>query len=240
MKRIKVVVSFSGGKDSCFALYKILKMRRYKVVCLLNFISEEFNRVHFHGATASLLRFQARALNLAILQKKTSRKNYEKKFLETLRLLKRKGIEAAVFGNIYLQEHKEWIEKMCKKVGLVSIEPLWRRNRKKLLREFVDAGFKTCVTSTQGNLLGKEWLGRVIDRKFINDLAKVKNVDICGENGEYHTFVFDGPIFKKRIKIAYGVKIKRDNHWFLDIKNMRQKIEHKFNVRKEVERNHSI
>jgi uncharacterized protein (TIGR00290 family) len=125
-----------------------------------------------------------------------------------------------VFGDIYLDEHREWVERVCGELGIEAVEPLWDRNTESILTGFIDAGFEAIIVSAQARLIDEEWIGRRVDRDFMNYL-KAKNIDLCGENGEYHTLVVNGPLFKRRIEVTEGVTIKRDNYWFLDTRQYR-------------------
>jgi len=231
MSKGKVASSWSGGKDSCLACYRALR-QGYQVKYLLNFISEEFKRVSFHGIKDDLLQLQAKTIGIDLFQRETTGEDYEQRFIDSVKILKSKGIESLVCGDIHLAGCKEWVEKSCLKAGVVAIEPLWGSEPKHLLREFVDKGFKTIVVSCQSKLLGKEWIGRTIDNNFIDDLKKQGDIDLCGENGEFHTFVIDGPIFKKRINIIKSDVVLINGYWFLDIQ--------KFNLKERRESAESI
>jgi len=123
----------------------------------------------------------------------------------------------SIFGDIHLQHCLDWANKICSEISLKCIEPLWAQNPEYLINEFVDLGFEAVIVSTQANLLGEEWIGRKIDKNFISELKEKEGIDLCGENGEFHTFVTYGPMFKKRIDIVKSRKIYRDGFWFLDI-----------------------
>jgi uncharacterized protein (TIGR00290 family) len=112
---------------------------------------------------------------------------------------------------------REWADKVCASLGVQSIEPLCGRGSEEILLDFIESGFEAVVVATQANLLNKEWLGRKLDKSFLKDIKRLKNIDVCGENGEYHTLVIDGPIFKKRIDISKFQKVLRNGYWFLDI-----------------------
>jgi uncharacterized protein (TIGR00290 family) len=208
------IASWSGGKDSCFACYLALG-QGYKISHLVNFISQEFKRVSFHGTEARLIQLQSQSLGIPLLQKETTPDGYEQEFKEAVRSLLPNGIKGMVFGDIYLDEHREWVERVCGDLGIEAIEPLWNKSTEKIFTDFVDAGFEAVVVSAQARLIDEEWLGRRVDRNFMEYL-KAKNVDLCGENGEYHTLVVNGPLFKRRIEITESRTISRDNYWFLD------------------------
>ncbi len=208
------ISSWSGGKDSCLACYRALN-EGYEISHLVNFISQEFKRVSFHGTESRLIQMQSRAIDIPLFQKETTPDGYEKEFKEAVRSLLPQGIEGMVFGDIYLDEHREWVERVCGELGIEAIEPLWGGSTENILTDFIDAGFEAIVVGAQARLIDQEWLGRRVDGDFMNYL-KSKNIDLCGENGEYHTLVVNGPLFKRRIEVTESRTIKRDNYWFLD------------------------
>jgi diphthine-ammonia ligase len=133
--------------------------------------------------------------------------------------LKNQGISAGVFGDIDFNEHRIWIDRVCSDMGIKPYYPLWEENQNKLLMDFIKAGFVSVVVATRADLLGEEWLGRKIDLKFLEDLGRLKDITPCGEAGEYHSLVIDGPLFKKRLEITGTEKIFKDKHWFLKIED---------------------
>jgi len=216
MQEKSTACSWSSGKDSCLALYKALQAG-YQIKYLFNFISHEYNRVSFHGTKDKLVHLQSEAIGIPLIQRETTRDNYEEVFRKTLRELKDKNINQIVRGDIHLQDLQDWVENICKSEGMDVISPLWEKSVEGLLKEFVGCGFKAIVTSAQDNKLDQNWIGRIIDEDFISELKVINNVDLCGENGEYHSFVFDGPIFSKRIDITKRDKVLINGYWFLDI-----------------------
>ena len=212
------IVAWSGGKDSCLACYAAVR-QGYAIAHLANFISQEYGRVRFHGIKAELIRAQALAVGLPLLQKETVAEDYEAGFKEGIRSLLSDRIGGLVFGDIHLQHSWEWAERVSRELGLQVVEPLWGRSTEEILLDFINSGFHALVVSTQANLLGEEWVGRPIDLAFLNDLKERGGVDLCGENGEYHTFVLDGPIFRERVTILEAGKVLRDGYWFLDIRD---------------------
>ena len=213
------ISSWSGGKDSCFACYRALN-EGYEISHLANFISQEFKRVSFHGTESRLIQLQSQAIGIPVLQKETTPNGYEQEFKEAVRSLLPEGIKGMVFGDIYLQEHRDWVERVCGELGIEAVEPLWGKSSEEVLTGFIDAGFEAVIVSAQARLIDEEWIGRWVDRDFMNYL-KAKNVELCGENGEYHTLVLNGPLFKRRIGVTEGVTIKRENYWFLDTRQYR-------------------
>lgn len=213
---MKAFCSWSGGKDCCLSLYKVLK-KDIEVKYLLNMVSENGKDSRSHGLSARLLKLQAKAMGIPMVQRKTTRKSYETEFKKVLSEFKKKNIRIGIFGDIDLQVHRDWVEKVCKETGITPVLPLWEIKRKKLIAEFINAGFETVVVSTDKNFLGKEWLGRLVDKNFVTDLETLGNIDLCGEKGEYHTFVYDGPIFKNPVEYSFGKKQMQGKRWFLEI-----------------------
>jgi diphthine-ammonia ligase len=208
------ISSWSGGKDSCLAAYLALG-QGYKISHLVNFISREFKRVSFHGTEARMIQLQSRAVGIPLRQKQTTWEGYEPEFKEAVRRLLPRGIEGMVFGDIYLDEHKEWVERVCGELGITAIEPLWGKDTEKVFTDFIKAGFEAVIVSASDELIDKGWVGQRLDRKFLAYL-KTRNVDLCGEKGEYHTLVVNGPLFKRSIEITESRTIHRDNRWLLD------------------------
>jgi diphthine-ammonia ligase len=207
--------SWSGGKDSCLACWKAIS-QGLKVNHLLNFIHADSTKAMSHGLDSKLLALQAQAMGLPILQQKVTWETYEAGFKDALEKLKLKGITGLVTGDIYLQEHKDWIDRVCGEVGIKALLPLWEIDSPTLLTDFIEAGFKAIIVSVKSKFLGKEWLGRQVDKKLASELGQI-GVDVCGEAGEFHTFVYDGPAFKKPVKIGKAVPVARNDHWTLDI-----------------------
>ena len=214
--KLKAFCSWSGGKESALSFYRA-KRAGIHIACLLNMISEDGKYSRSHGVDSKLLRLQAEAIDVPIVQRTTTWETYEEEFKKALSDFKEKQIRAGVFGDIDLQEHRDWVERICNDSDLKAILPLWNEERERLFEEFVDLGFKAIIVTTQSELLGKEWLGRTIDKQLLNKLKETKDVDLCGEKGEYHTFVYDGPIFKKPIEFVIGNKTLIDKHWFLEL-----------------------
>lgn len=219
--KMNIISSWSGGKDSCFACYKAMESG-HRVKYLLNFVSKEHRRCCFHGIKADLLSLQTRTIGIPLYQKGVSdnMKEYEAEFKEAVTQLKSAGISGMAFGDIYLDEHREWVARVCRELEIVPVEPLWDISPEKIALDFVSAGFKSVVVSCKADILGEDFIGRLFDKDLIQYLIE-RNICPCGENGEFHTFVIDGPIFKNRINITESRKILKEGfweHWFLDIK----------------------
>ncbi len=212
---MKVVASWSGGKESCLSCYKAIS-DGFEVSYILNMISKD-GRTRSHGLDQKLIVVQSQSIGIPVIQRSTTWNTYEEEFKAAIYELKRMGVSSVVFGDIHVQEHKDWVDMVCEELDINSIVPLWNRATRDILTEFIDAGFRAIVVRLRADLLGEEWLGREIDRSFVNDLAKVGKVDLCGELGEYHTFVYDGPIFKRPLKLVKGAKVLRNGYWSLDI-----------------------
>jgi len=218
---LAAVSSWSGGKDSCLACYKAIQ-NGYKIKHLLNFVSRESGRGCFHGIEKDLIKLQTELIGIPLTQKEVTAdmKEYEKEFKQAVSEFRDKGIGKMVFGDIYLGEHKDWVERVCKEVGIAPIEPLWAMDPFGVAEEFVDAGFKSIVVSCQADKFGKDFVGRLVDKDLINEL-KSRSICPCGENGEFHTFVIDGPMFKRPINILKSEPVLKQGfwkYWFLDIK----------------------
>jgi len=207
--------SWSGGKDSCLAYWKAIS-QGLKVSHLLNCINQDSTKSMSHGLDRKLIALQAQAMGLPILQQKVTWETYEAGFKDALEKLKLKGITGLVTGDIYLQEHKDWIDRVCGESGVKAVLPLWEMDTAQLLTDFIQAGFKAIIVSVKAKFLGKEWLGRQVDKKLASELGQL-GIDVCGEAGEFHTFVYDGPAFKKPVKIGKAIPIARNDHWTLDI-----------------------
>jgi uncharacterized protein (TIGR00290 family) len=212
---MRVFASWSGGKDSCLALYRALKAG-LKVECLFNMLNEEGSRSRSHGLLKGILDAQAEALGIPIVYGRASWESYEEEFKRTLASLKSIGIEGGVFGDINLQEHRDWVERVCDEVGVKVFEPLWNEAYEKLIGEFLDSGFQALVVSAKADLIGEEWMGKPYDQKFVEYLRE-HGLDLCGEKGEFHTLVTYGPIFKRHLKILETGRRVREGRWFLEI-----------------------
>lgn len=214
--KLNAFVSWSGGKDGALALHRARK--DFEIASLLNMINEDGQRSRSHGIRTDVLRLQGKAMGLPLIQVKSSWETYEAEFKRTLSCFKERGIEAGIFGDIDLEEHREWVERVSREAGIKAVLPLWgEKKRENLIEELISSGFEAVVVATRKELLGPEWLGRMVDHDFVRELGKAGGVDLSGEKGEYHTFVLWGPIFKKRINIIRAEKITRDQHCFLDI-----------------------
>jgi diphthine-ammonia ligase len=214
----KAVVSWTGGKDGCISFYKAISEGR-DVRYLLSFWN--MNRQGAHEVNPDLLRAQAEAMGIPLIR--TGFASYEEEFKRVFRDLNEKEsekgskINSAIFGHI--ETHNGLVERICDSLGIELVMPIWNQNSEQIINEVIAAGFEVILVSVKADLLGEEWLGRRIDENFLADLrAHDGSIDPCGENGEFHTFVLDGPIFKKRLEIVRSEATKREGLWFLDVK----------------------
>ncbi|MDP3556876.1 MAG: diphthine--ammonia ligase [Bacteroidota bacterium] len=215
MQLPKAIFCWSGGKDSAYCLHKVLSEKLFDVKYLLTTISDEFKRVSMHGTREELLDIQTAEIKIPVLKVRVTagtNDEYEKQMESVLLKAKLEGIENVIFGDIFLEDLRIYRENNLAKVGMKAVFPLWKINTNELVKDFIHLKFKTVICCVNDGYLGEEWLGREIDEKFLNELPS--NVDYCGENGEYHTFCFDGPIFKNKINFLMGENIYKA----LDIK----------------------
>lgn len=215
----KVVICWSGGKDSAITLYEIMRDREYQIVGLLTTVTEEYDRISMHGVRRILLERQARSLGLPLQQILISpdagNEEYEAKMEQTLTRFKRDGLSSVAFGDIFLEEIRRYREENLAKLGIKGIFPLWGRDTRVLAREFVHGGFKAVVTCVDSKALDCSFVGRAIDEQFLCQLPF--EVDPWGEKGEFHSFVFDGPIFNEPVSFTIGEVVKRDSFYFCDL-----------------------
>jgi len=214
-----VLVSWSGGKDSCMALREILNDPGLRVEALLTTITRDYDRISMHGVRRALLERQADSLGIPLHQilisKNATNVEYEMRMAEAFAIYREHGTNRVAFGDLFLEEIRDYRERLLTEQGMLGLYPLWQRNTLALIREFLHQGFKTAVVCVDPKQLDPSFLGRVIDEDFLSQLPA--EVDPCGENGEFHTFVFDGPIFRYPIKIEFGEKVCRDSFWFCDM-----------------------
>jgi uncharacterized protein (TIGR00290 family) len=192
----KAFCSWSGGKDSCLALSRAVK-KGYEVTHLLTMFDETGERSRSHAVSLEVMQAQAESLNLKLIAPIASWQNYQQVFIEELVKLNAQNIESAIFGDIDLQAHRDWEETVCAAAKIEAVLPLWNENRLDLVNEFLAEGFRSVVICVNEKYLPKEFCGRVFDQEFIGDLPE--GVDACGENGEFHTFVYDGKLFKNPV-----------------------------------------
>lgn len=229
----KVSVSWSGGKDSAFALYKVLRAHELEVVSLHTSLNDQLKRVGMHGTPESLIEAQAFEMGIPLekiyVPADSSNDSYEGAMLAYYRRVKEQGVSAVVFGDIFLEDLKIYREQLLAKAGLEGIFPLWQQNTSQLIEEFLKEGFKTAICAADAKYFTKDTAGKVIDQEFISQLPK--DVDPCGERGEFHSFVFEGPLFKNPVNYALGETVYKDyslggstggkpGFWFADLQSL--------------------
>ncbi|MTG96995.1 MULTISPECIES: diphthine--ammonia ligase [Myroides] len=227
-------LNWSSGKDAAFALYQLQQSKELQVTRLMTTVNEHFGRVSMHGIRESVLRRQAECLGLPIdvvyLHEKLTLQEYEDIVTQQLQKYSEQGIYDSVYGDILLEDLKTFREQQLARLSINGVFPLWNRDTTALIHEMVDSGLKTIVVCVNEQYLDKSFVGRTIDKQFIADLPK--GVDPCGENGEFHTFVYDGPMFQKPVPFEIGERVYKTydapkqchqkeilhyGFWFLDI-----------------------
>jgi uncharacterized protein (TIGR00290 family) len=215
-KHVKVLFSWSGGKDSALALYSILSDPAYEVAALLTTVTEEYDRISMHGVRRVLLERQAAVSGLPLekvfIPRNASNEVYEARMASVLTRCQAEGVTAVVFGDIFLEDLRKYREDNLARLRLKAVFPLWKRDTKELIQTFVQAGFRAVTTCVDTQALGQEYVGREIDGSFVAELPAT--VDPCGENGEYHSFVYAGPIFQESIPVRTGEKVLRENRFY--------------------------
>lgn len=218
--REKVLFCWSGGKDSAFALNEALNDERYEVVALLTTVTKVYQRISMHGVREELLDEQAKQIGLPLIKvfisKVSSNEEYEEKMREALEKIKEQGVFTVAFGDIFLEDLKKYREERLAEVGMKAIFPIWKRDTKELALEFIANGFRTVIACIDSKILDKKFCGRDFDINFLSELPV--ETDHCGENGEFHSFVYDGPIFKNRVKYKKGeVVLRNERYYYCDL-----------------------
>jgi uncharacterized protein (TIGR00290 family) len=215
----KILFGWSGGKDSALALYEIKKNKEYEVVALLTTVTEDYDRISMHGVRRSLLERQAQSLGLplhkVLIPKDCSNEIYAARMTEALNHFKQQGVGTVAFGDIFLEDVRKYREDNLAKLSMKAVFPIWGRDSAELVRSFIALGFKAVVSCINTKVLDKKFLGRQIDEDFIRELPP--HIDPSGENGEFHSFVYDGPIFKEKIGYRRGKSVLRDSFYFCDL-----------------------
>lgn len=211
MKIEKVFMNWSSGKDCSLALYYLLKNKKFEVDHLFTTVSSENQRIGMHGLRESLLKAQAKSIGIPLkityLPKNNNMETYSKIMQNSMQDYVGKGYTHSAFGDIYLEDLKSYRVEQLSKVGLKGLFPLWKKDTKEILKEFIEKGFKAIVVAASANFFNEDFIGTEIDESFLDKLPT--NVDPCGENGEFHTFCYDGPIFQERVLFKKGNKIEQ-------------------------------
>lgn len=212
MNKIKAYMNWSGGKDSSLCLYKVLQGNDYEIKYLLTSVNKTHNRISMHGVRIKLLQQQAVSIGIPLklveLPEHPEMAEYEKEMEKKIKEIKKELIHYAIFGDIFLEDLRKYRENKLDTLGIRASFPLWKISTKELIDEFITLGFKAIIVCVNEKYLDKSFCGRILDRSFVNDLPE--NVDVCGENGEYHSYVFDGPIFKTPIAFKKGRIVYRE------------------------------
>jgi uncharacterized protein (TIGR00290 family) len=215
----KILLSWSGGKDSAMSFWEIQKRGQYEVAALLTTITEDYDRISMHGVRRELLERQAEAVGVRLekicIPRNATNGIYEERMKRVLENHHQTGIEKVAFGDIFLEDLKQYREKNLALIGMKGLFPIWRRDSSELARAFITAGFKAVVVCVDPKHLAPSFAGMLIDEEFLRRLPP--GVDPCGENGEFHSFVFAGPVFKEEIRFTRGEVVEREGFWFCDL-----------------------
>jgi len=216
---LKAILSWSSGKDSAMALYRVLKSREFEIVCLLTTITDQFHRISMHGVREELLDAQAQSLGYptekVMIPYPCPNQIYEEKMANALSAWKSKGVEHVIFGDLFLEDIRKYREEKLSQMNMSPVFPLWMENTTALAREILKLGFRSVVTCVDPGKLDPAFAGRDFDESFLKSIPP--RIDPCGENGEFHTFVYDGPIFKQPIPVKVGEHVTRNGFVFADL-----------------------
>jgi uncharacterized protein (TIGR00290 family) len=214
-----ILFCWSGGKDSAMALHALLQRNDIRVTALLTTVTEGYDRISMHGVRRELLERQAESIGLPLhevfIPPQCVNPIYEARMEEALRMHYDKGVRTVAFGDIFLEDLRAYREKNLARMGMTALFPIWKRNTRELIRAFHSANFRAIAVCIDGKVLDRSFAGRELDEAFFRDLPPY--ADACGENGEFHTFVFDGPIFHVPIPVRTGEIIQRDSFVFCDL-----------------------
>ncbi|MFJ5714658.1 diphthine--ammonia ligase [Neobacillus sp. NPDC093127] len=216
----RIALSWSGGKDCCIALDTLIQ-QGYDVVCLVTTVPKEIGRTFGHGERTEMITLQGESLSIPVHFIECTYENYTDQFIKTVHSLKNHlKITGIAFGDLYLEGHREWGEKVAATAGVDALYPLWMKKEVALqaLEHFVHSGYEAVVVRVREDVLDETWLGRIIDDSLLQDVQK-KPICPMGESGEYHTFVYDGPLFSKRIDLKHGELIQHETTKKLEFKS---------------------
>ncbi len=212
---IRAALAWSGGKDSAMALHQVRQSGPYSIERLLTTITQDYDRISMHGVRTTLLEQQAAALNLpldrVLLTRNPSQEEYDAKMRACMSQYRETGVEAVVFGDLFLEDVRQYREKNLAQAGMQAIFPLWRRDTHECARDFLAAGFRAVITCVDLHALPASFAGRDYDESFLRDLPA--SADPCGERGEFHSFVYDGPVFAEPVSFAQGCTIVREDRF---------------------------
>ena len=212
----EILLSWSGGKDSSLALYQLSNDSNYKIKSLITTVTDNFNRISMHGVRTSLLDRQANSLEINVekvfISQNCSNEEYESNLEKTLLKYKKTGLRIVAYGDIFLEDIKNYRINHLKKLSMTAIFPIWKENSQKLASKFINLGFKAVVVCVDSKHLNIDYVGKEFDNSFLSELPS--QTDPCGENGEFHTFVYDGPIFNSPVSFNIGETVLRDNRFY--------------------------
>jgi diphthine-ammonia ligase len=209
-----VFCSWSGGKDSCLALHRAMQAGATPA-CLVTMMIEDGHRSRSHGLRQSVVEAQAEAMRLPVVMRATSWEHYESSFIDALDELKSRDIEAGIFGDIDLQDHRDWVERVCDTAGMRAELPLWNEPRLEMVLECVAEGIDCRIVSCKAEVMGREYLGKSLTRSLAESL-QAQGIDACGENGEFHTVVVNGPMFHTPLELEAAGVYEHGGCWALD------------------------
>ena len=213
------LMSWSGGKDSCLALYEIQRARSPRVAALLTTVTRDYDRISMHGVRRVLLENQADSLGLPLhpilISKDATNEEYEERMGEAFSAYREKGIDSVIFGDLFLEDIRNYREQFLARHHMRGHFPVWKRDTSCFIKEFIELGFKAVITCVNSAALDRSFAGRLIDDTFLSSLPA--EVDPCGENGEFHSFVFDGPMFSEPVRFSMGESVLRSSFWFRDL-----------------------
>jgi len=213
MENKPFVASWSGGKDSAMAYYRAVQSGARPVRLWTMFErGEEISKSH--ALPIELVEAQAESLGVPLMTRGADWHGYEEQFLDAMRECKEAGIDIGVFGDIDLEDHLEWVRNSCAKVGLEAVHPLWKESRRKILEEFIEAGFEAYLVVVNTKMMPARFVGRQFTIELMDELEAL-GIDSCGESGEFHTVVVDGPIFSKRVPIVFSSPYERDHYVYV-------------------------
>ena len=212
----KVLVAWSGGKDSAYALHELLRNDDYEISALLTTVTEGYDRISMHGVRRALLVSQAESLGHPLeemlIPQQCTDQEYERRMQSALEKYSERGVRGVVFGDLFLEDVRSYREERLERIGMKGIFPLWGMDTGALAQAFIDHGFRAVVVCVDTEVLDGEFVGREYDSQFLADLPEA--VDPCGENGEFHTFVYDGPLFTRHIMLEKGEKVLREDRFY--------------------------
>lgn len=215
LKGKKFIASYSGGKDSTLAVYRAISQGMIPVEMFTTYNIDK-KRSWFHGIPQNILERISKEIDIPVTLIRTKGEEYTKNMEAKLSQAKEMGAEYCVFGDIDLEGHLAWCTERCNNVGIKAYFPLWKESRKDLVYEFIDSGFKTIITIVDKTRMPEKFLGQILTRE-VADAIEESGADICGENGEYHTFAYDGPLFKNPVKFTRGEKVEEDKYVIIPI-----------------------